>query len=164
LQSVPFWARVVEKVQQAHPSVPPLQFQPTAVRALIDWQVSDLLEQTRVNLRRQGIRSLRDVRTAPALLVAPSEEVRGLKNELERFLHERVYRHHRVMRMAYKGQRLLKALFEELGRHSDQLPERYQARIGPTPPTRVVCDYLAGMTDRYAQDEYLRLYQPYTPL
>ena len=90
--------------------------------------------------------------------------MRALKAELEVFLHERVYRHHRVMRMAHKGQRLLKTMFEELCSHPDQLPERYQSRTAQTPLPRVVCDYLAGMTDRFAQDEYLRLFQPYTPL
>ena len=163
LTRVPFWAQVVERIQQKHPLLPAHQMQPTAVRALIDWQVSDLLEQTRANLRRQGIRSLEDVRAAPRILVAPGEEVRAMKATLEEFLHERVYRHHRVMRMAHKGRRLLHMLFDELCRHPDQLSERYRSRAEKTSLPRVVCDYLAGMTDRFAQDEYLRLFQPYTP-
>lgn len=164
LNKVPFWTRVVEKIREAHPRLPILQFQPTAVRALIDWQVTDLLEQTRLRLRQAGIRTIADVRAAPGILVAPGEEVRSLKAELERFLHERVYRHHRVMRMANKGRRILHQLFEELSANPSLLPERYQARIGQAPVRQVVCDYLAGMTDRFAQDEYLRLFQPYTSL
>jgi dGTPase len=169
LAKVPFWAQVVERIRQGHPRLAQadgaaLQFQPTAVRALIDWQVSDLLEQTRGNLKRYGIGSLEDVRSAPATLVGPGAEVRALKVDLEDFLHERVYRHYRVMRMAHKARRILKALFEELCAHPDQLPERYQARTENNSVARVVCDFLAGMTDRYAQDEYLRLFQPYTPL
>ena len=62
------------------------------------------------------------------------------------------------------GQRLLRELFDELCLHPDQLPDRYQARTEQAPLPRVVCDYLAGMTDRYAQDEYLRLFQPYVPV
>jgi dGTPase len=164
LEEVPFWTRAVEKIRQKHPHLSPLQFQPTVVRALIDWQVSDLLEETRRNLRHAGIRSLEDVRAAPEVLVGTGAEVRMLKADLELFLHRRVYRHHRVMRMAYKGQRLIKALFEELCRHPDQLLERYQVRIPKFGLTRVVSDYLAGMSDRFAQDEYLGLFQPYTPL
>src|SRR5262249_49800445 len=110
------------------------------------------------------IGSVGDVRAAAILLVAPSPEMRALKAGLEEFLHQRVYRHHRVMRMAVKGSRFLRQLFEEYCRHPDQLPERYARRIGASSPQRVVCDYLAGMTDRYAQDEYLRLFQPYTPV
>ena len=51
---------------------------------------------------------------------------------------------------------------EEFCRSPEQLPERYARRARTGPPERTVCDYLAGMTDRYAQDEYLRMFQPYT--
>lgn len=164
LNDVPFWRQAVERVRARHAHVGPLQFQPTAVRALIDWQVSDLLEHTRQNLRKYKIASVEDVRRAGQLLVQPGPEVQALKSDLEKFLTERVYRHHRVMRMAHKGQRLLERLFEELSRHPEELPERYQARARQDSLPRTVCDYLAGMTDRYAQDEYLKLFQPYTPL
>jgi dGTPase len=164
LAEVPFWRQTVERVRAKHDILGPLQFQPTIVRALIDWQVTDLLDQTRRRLREEGIGSVAEVRAAGKVLVAPSPEMRTLKSGLESFLHERVYRHHRVMRMAVKGSRFLRQLFEEYCRHPAQLPERYSRRIGEFTKERVVCDYLAGMTDRYAQDEVLRLFQPYTPV
>jgi dGTPase len=164
LEGVAFWQQAVERVRKKHPHVGPLQFQPAVVRALIDWQVGDLLAHTRERLQAERIRSLEDVRACPRLLVAPGPEVRQLKLELEHFLHQRVYRHYRVMRMAVKGQRLVQALFAEFCRVPDLLPERYRQRTQREPVERVVCDYLAGMTDRYAQDEYLRLFQPYTPV
>jgi dGTPase len=164
LESVAFWQRAVERVRRKYAHIGPLQFQPAVVRALIDWQVTDLLAQTNEHLRREGIRSLEDVRACPRLLVGPGDEVRHLKAELEKFLHQRVYRHHRVMRMAVKGQRIVEALFAEFCRVPQLLPERYFQRSQAEPVQRVVCDYLAGMTDRYAQDEFLRLFQPYTPV
>jgi dGTPase len=162
LEQVEFWSRAVERVRQRHRDVKPEQFQPTVVRALIDWQVTDLLEHTRQRLRQGHIRAVADVRRAPEPLVGPGPEVRALKAGLEEFLHRRVYRHHRVMRMAGKGRRFLHALFEEFCRAPDQLPERYARRAQAGSLEQVVCDYLAGMTDRYAQDEYLRLFQPYS--
>ncbi len=172
LEEVEFWRRAVERVRQKYRTLAdasgsavtlaPLQFQPTVVRALIDWQVTDLLEHTRQRLRRERIRTVEDVRQASGLLVGPGPEVRALKSALEEFLHGRVYRHYRVMRMAAKGQRILRALFEEFCRSVDQLPERYERRARAGQVQRTVCDYLAGMTDRYAQDEYLRLFQPDT--
>jgi dGTPase len=162
LREVEFWRLAVERVRRQHPAVGPLQLQPTVVRALIDWQVSDLLEHTRERLRRGRIRSPEDVRAAGQVLVGPGPEVRRLKAGLEEFLRNRVYRHHRVMRMAAKGRRLLELLFAEFGRLPQLLPERYARRALAGPWQRTVCDYLAGMTDRYAQDEYLRLFQPYT--
>ena len=161
LEEVEFWRLTAERVRQRHGPLAPEQFQPAMIRALIDWQVSDLLEHTRAHLREHDVRSVADVRRAPELLAGPGPEVRRLKVRLEEFLRERVYRHHRVARMAHKGRRILQALFETYCRAPELLRERYAARARAEGVERTVCDYLAGMTDRYAQDEYLRLFQPY---
>jgi dGTPase len=162
LGEVPFWAEAVERVRKKHRQIRPEQFQPAVVRALIDWQVVDLLEQTRTNLRRERIRSLDDVRGAAQIVIANGAEVCRLKSELEQFLRTHVYRHYRVMRMANKGQRMLQMLFTEYCSHPEELPTRYAERARHNSLPQTVCDYLAGMTDRFAQDEYLRLFQPYT--
>ena len=86
--------------------------------------------------------------------------MKALKADLETFLHEQVYRHPRVMRMAYKGQRILADMFEEFSKHPRSLPTRYQQRAATSGLEQTICDYLAGMTDRYAEDEYMRLFQP----
>ena len=62
--------------------------------------------------------------------------------------------------MACKGQRILREMFAEFCLHPQTLPPRYQQRALAGDRQQTVCDYLAGMTDRYAQDEYLRLFQP----
>jgi dGTPase len=162
LQEVPFWEQTLQRVRHKHRNLGPLQLQPTMVRALIAWQVDDLLEHTRQRLRQENIRTVADVRRAHGLLVGPGPEVRALKTGLEGFLRRRVYHHWRVIRMGVKGQRMLRALFEEFCRTPEQLPERYARRALAGERERTVSDYLAGMTDRYAQDEYLRLFQPYT--
>jgi dGTPase len=160
LAEVPFWNLALERVRVEHRSIQPEQLQPTVIRKLIDWQVVDLLEATRQNLQAERIAVIADVRRCRRLIIAPSAEVKKLKAGLEAFLHEQVYRHYRVMRMAYKGQRMLRALFEEFCARPRQMPTRYQKRALAGDLTQTVCDYLAGMTDRYAQEEYLRLFQP----
>jgi dGTPase len=164
LKEVEFWRRTVEQVRQRHRQLGAEQFQPTVVRALINWQVSDLLEHTRRRIHEERIETIQDVRGHSGPLVGPGPEVQALKAKLEEFLHQSVYRHHRVLRMAAKGARILRSLFDEFCRKPELLPARYyrKAQAGPVP--RTVCDYLAGMTDRYAQDEYLRLFQPYASL
>lgn len=164
LAGVSFWQKAVERVKRQHANVPPLQVQPTVVRALIDWQVGDLLEQTRSRLRERCIRRVEDVRAAGEAIVGFSPGVHDLRAELEGFLHERVYRHYRVQRMANRGSRLLRELFDEFSAHPGQLPDRYRARAAEGPQPRAICDYLAGMTDRFAQEEHLRLFHPSTPV
>jgi dGTPase len=162
LREVELWRRVLEEVQRRHGDLRPEQFQPTMVRNLIDRLVRDLLENTLQRLRQQFIRDVAGVRNTSSLLVEPSPAMRALKAELEQFLGRRVYNHSRVQRMAVKGGRVIRQLFDEFCREPRLLPERYHRRIGEQRPERTVCDYVAGMTDRYAQDEFLRLFQPYT--
>jgi dGTPase len=166
LSDVRFWRKAVELVYNRHGELGPEKFQTNVVRTLINLQVADLLEQAERAIRRERIESLEDVRAFPGLLVVPSEEVRDLKAELEHFLHERVYAHHRVLRMAGKGAQILVDLFNRFTQEPRLLPPRYARRIGHPPEApvgeRVVCDYVAGMTDRYAQQEHLRLFHPYS--
>jgi dGTPase len=158
LADLDFWNLAIERVRAEHRSVRPEQFQPTVIRKLIDWQVVDLLETTRQNLKEQGIVTVADVRRAGRLLVAQGAEVKKLKAGLESFLHKQVYRHYRIMRMARKGQRMLRQMFEEFCAHPEQLPTRYQERAQEAGLKQTVCDYLAGMTDGYAQAEHGRLF------
>ncbi len=162
LLEVELWRRVLEEVRRQHGDLPPEQFQPTMIRYLIDWLVVDLLEHTLGRLRQERIGTVADVRNASPLLVEPSPAMRVLKAEMEQFLGRRVYNHSRVQRMAVKGGRIIRQLFDEFCRAPRLLPERYSRRIDGQQPERVVCDYVAGMTDRYAQDEFLRLFQPYS--
>jgi dGTPase len=160
VRTIPFWNRVEERVRERYRNLTPLNFQPTVVRALIDWQVTDLLENTQANLRHSRIASVEDVRRCPVLIAEPGPEVKKLKHELETFLRERVYQHYRVTRMVRKGQRMLRRMFEELIENPEQLPERYLIRAKQFTLERSVGDYLAGMTDRFAQEEYMRLFHP----
>jgi dGTPase len=162
LEGVAIWRRALEQVQQREGKLRPEQFQSTLVRTLINTQVTDLLEHTQQRLRQEQVRTVEDVRRHRGALVGPGPEMCGLKAELEDFLRRRVYQHYRVQRMAFKGRRVLQLLFAEFCRAPQLLPERYCRRTPIEGIERVVCDYLAGMTDRYALDEYLRLFQPYS--
>ena len=135
------------------------------------------LDDERPAATRPAIQATADVRACLEPVVGFSAELLARKAELERFLLERVYRHHRVVRMAEKGKTILRNLFAEFVGKPDLLPESYLARwVGAPdrvkwagPPSvvpveasleRVVADYLAGMTDRYARQEYVRLFHP----
>src|SRR5262249_29414847 len=122
-------------------------FRTAVVRELLAWQVTDLLEETLRRLEAANVRSVADVRSAAVMLVGFSPEVRQLKAGLERFLRERVYSHHRVLRMTANGKRVLQALFAEYVRSPQLLPEKHLRRwtgadalIGPPPPGWMVAN------------------------
>jgi dGTPase len=180
LTGLPFWDRAAERVRHHTPGLSGHPFRTAVVRELLAWQVTDLIDETARRLEAASIHSVDDVRSASGPLVGFSPEVRELKDGLERFLRERVYKHHRVLRMTANGKRILQALFAEYVKSPELLPEKHLRRwigadalIGPPPPgwvtagrqpvpglERVVGDYLAGMTDRFAQEEYRRLFLP----
>ena len=81
--------------------------------------------------------------------------------ELKKFLKKNLYNHHRVIRMSDKAGRLLKALFKVYSDEPQLLPPHIYAAMEDTGKERLICDYIAGMTDRFALDEYKKLFDPY---
>jgi dGTPase len=130
------------------------------IRHIIDGCVHDLLETTLANLREARAGSLEDVRGAGRRLVGYSAEMAARVKELKDFLLANMYRHYRVVRMGDKAGRILRDLFQTYAAEPLQLPPRYQRQIERDGLHRVVCDYIAGMTDRFALDEHRKLFDP----
>ena len=126
------------------------------VRRMINTLVVDMLEQTRANIQTHRPESLDDVRRCPPL-AAFSAEMLTQHRELKRFLFQNLYRHYKVVRMSEKAQRLLRELFVAFSGEPRLMPPEHLARADQD-PHRAVCDYIAGMTDRYAIREHRRIY------
>ena len=180
LEEVGMWRQQAERVRAQFPRLRSELFVRTVIRELIAWQVNDLIGETERRLYESRIAGIPVVRSHAAPLVTFSAEMLAYKAALENFLRQRVYRHARVLRMAAKGRRCLQALFHEMVRVPELLPIGHLWRweqapthvVRPERPAlsqpvvreprleRVVADYLAGMTDRFARQEYLRLFHP----
>jgi dGTPase len=130
------------------------------VRHIIDRCAQDLIETTLANLRDARADSLEAVRHAGRRLVGYSAEMAERVHELKDFLFANMYRHYRVVRMGDKAGRIVRDLFQTYAGEPLQLPPRYQRRIEKDGLHRVVCDYIAGMTDRFALDEHRKLFDP----
>jgi len=160
LRKIPMWKeahRQTAKKTRGRPSgIRRLQ----VIRRLIDWRVTELIRESERRIRRSGIRRPAEAQQHRERIIAFSAEMERLRAPLKRFLGERLYRHHRVVRMADKAHRLLTALFEAYLRKPEQLPDTTRRRMEKEDAHRVICDYLAGMTDRYAMEEYRKLFDP----
>ncbi len=132
-----------------------------SVRRLIDRMVNDVVEESRRRLKAAKVSSVEEVRRQHGPLVAFSDGMRERELGLRKFLFERMYRHHRVNRMTSKARRVVTALFEYFTREPDGLPAEWcdqTDKHDKRKTARVVADYIAGMTDRFALDEYGRLF------
>jgi len=130
-------------------------------KLLIDLMATDAIAAGQQAIQESGVASLDEVRVAPQRLIGLSAGLAPKVDELETFLLGRVYRHYRVARMMTKAKRFITLIFEAYRTNPDQLPPKYHAQAGTEGLPRAICDYIAGMTDRYAQDEYQRLYEPF---
>jgi len=132
-----------------------------AIRTLIGLEVTELLEETERRLQAVSVRSVQDIRHLSDQVVGFSARIEKHNRALKDYLYQELYRHYRVMRMAAKASRFIEELFTAYIAQPIQLPTEVQARISEEGLYRVVCDYIAGMTDRYALDEYRKLFEPY---
>ncbi len=130
------------------------------IRGLVGRQVTDLIQATNDFLEDRDVQSVDDVRALPFNVVTHSESMQAKNRELKDFLYKNLYRHWRVMRMASKARRFLTELFSLYVSETRLLPWQTQNRLKDEMLHRVVCDYIAGMTDRYALQEHQKLFDP----
>lgn len=165
LREVPLVGPIVREVEAAYGTLSRVKTVQEIVRRLIGAMVSDLLAESRKRLSDHAPRHADDVRRAPIPLVAFSEQMSEKNAALKAFLFHRMYRHYKVNRMASKARRVVAELFELFMAEPNCLPEQWQRTgndqpgdIDPTKQARLVADYIAGMTDRYAMLEHDRLF------
>jgi dGTPase len=128
---------------------------------LINFEVSDLIEETNKRIKTNEIKTLEEVRKAEENLTQFSQATRKLNSELRDFLFEKMYRHYRMIRMADKAKRIIKQLFGAYLEDSNQLPPAFRYRLKDEDKMQLICDYIAGMTDRFALQEYKKLFDPF---
>lgn len=161
LREVPLWHEHFQRVAERFPQAPPKVQWRLAVRGIIDSLVMDLCQETLNRIQTAKVASTEDVRQASQRLVSFGEAIGRSNSELKMFLLEHLYRHYRVVRMAEKARRVIQDLFRAYMDTPKQMPPSFFARLETEDNARVVCDYVAGMTDRYALDEHRKLFDPH---
>ena len=162
VETVPLIGPILTGVRADHPGLDDRLTRLEAVRRMIGAMVGDVLAQTRARAAAAGVASPADVRALGHALVAFSATMGQDLARLRAFLHERMYRHWRVNRTRSQARRLLAEMFDLFLAEPDVLPAEWferQRGLDAAARARVVCDYIAGMTDRYAIEEHRRLFQ-----
>ncbi|HEX7967234.1 MAG TPA: deoxyguanosinetriphosphate triphosphohydrolase [Stellaceae bacterium] len=166
LDAVPLVGPVFREVAACHPGLDEARLIHEAVRRLIDRMASDLIAETGRRLADSRVKSVADIRRLGTPVAGFSDAMRSHDRALKAFLFERMYRHYRVNRMASKARRIVQELFTLLLEEPQCLPTEWRLLAegkGKTDTARIVADYIAGMTDRYALDEHRRLFDRYAP-
>jgi dGTPase len=157
LLELPLWREAAARVRRRAAALTRDELRRAVLHELIDWQVSDLLEGTLQRLTEREIDTVADVRAAGPLIY-PDADLAEKKAELERFLHQRVYRHPLVMSGRRQAQAALRTMFDGFVAQPELLPPWGRDRATRDGLRRATADHLAGMTDRFARQEFSRLF------
>jgi len=155
-----------ETVSKMYPQLDGRRIINETVRRMINYLVVDLIETSRGRLHDSGVRSIDDVRNYPEPILMHSDVVAKESLELKQFLRRNLYEHYRVLRMSKKAERVISRMFQAFMEDYRILPTQYHepsAELSDNSENglaRIVADYIAGMTDRFAINEYRRLFEP----
>lgn len=154
LDKLTLWRRAREEAQGQTPGISGKMLKRRTTNALIGILINDLTLTSAARLREGGFRSAAEARNAPKLVIGHSGPVVAEKAELEDFLFRAFYRHYKINRATTKAKQMLAELFDAFVANPAMLPPDYYARCAIEGVHRAVCDYLAGMTDRFAVEEH----------
>lgn len=159
-EEVPLAADVFDSVARDYPGLEQSRTRCEAVRRLIGIWVGDLVRESERRIEKYKPASIDDVRQLPQSLVGFSDEMLVKAAQLRQFLHARMYRHWKVNRARSQARRIVQELFDVFLAEPDTLPPEWHARNSdePAKAARLICDYIAGMTDDFAIDEHRRLF------
>jgi dGTPase len=119
--------------------------------------VTDLIEHTTEAVRDAGVKSPEQVRAFPRRLVRFSETMEKQRHQLKEFLHSKLYFSPELMPEKEMAERIVTELFEFWMTHPTALPENYQEKFRQDSLPRIICDYMAGMTDNYILEQHQKL-------
>lgn len=159
---------ILAQVKKQWPDVSEHYIVQETIREMIGAMVHDVLDETKRRLAIVKPKSVEDIRKADQQMVAFSQSMYPMVEELRGFLYKRMYRHYTVNRIWLKVERIIPDLFNTFMKHYNLLPDHWQQRVEDAgglidniAQARIVCDYIAGMTDRYAIREHERLFDLY---
>jgi dGTPase len=161
LREIGLFAQHYDEVLRRYPDLPPRRAVYETLRRMINRVITDLIETSRARIAQAGIGSVDDVRRQPGALIAYSEAAAMQSLELKRFLRRALYAHEQVRRVTDGAMAVVRDLFASFMRDDGRLPPQYREKASAAPDAgvraRVIADYIAGMTDRYAYREHERL-------
>lgn len=161
LEDLDIWKNINSKICEKYATIDTERRKYLIIRSLIDMQVTDLIQETESRIKRLKVKSALEVKKLDKKTASFSREMLELRKPLRGLLMEKLYHHYRVIRMSDKARLFIKELFKVYVDNPRALPAWIQKGIPAQGARRVVADYIAGMTDRQALDEYKKLFDPY---
>lgn len=159
LEGIAIWEILTDHIKWRGPEMEEVA-RHKLIRQLIGMEVTDLATATDTRLKESNAQSPLDIQKLSYNVIGFSEEMSRRNRELKDFLYRKMYRHYRVVRMQVKAERIVEDIFNAYREEPSTLPDQFQAFIEQRGLERTICDYIAGMTDRYAIEEHQKFFNP----
>ncbi|MGB7877007.1 MAG: deoxyguanosinetriphosphate triphosphohydrolase [Anaerolineales bacterium] len=159
LEGLSLWEILTDQIKWRGPDIEEVA-RHKLIRQLIGMEVTDMVTTTNSRLKESSAQSPLELQKLSYNVIGFSEEMNRRNRELKDFLYNRMYRHYRVVRMQVKAERIVEEIFNAYQDEPSTLPRQFQAFIDQRGLERTICDYIAGMTDRYAIEEHQKLFDP----
>ncbi len=160
LEGIALWQTLKETFNWRGPLLDDIE-RHRMIRHLVGLLVTDMVQATDRRLKESGAKSPLDLQKLDYNVVGFSDDMRRRNRELKDFLYQNLYRHYRVVRMQVKAEQIIANLFHAYREEPAILPSQYQKLAQIRGLERTICDYIAGMTDRFAIEEHQRLFDPF---
>jgi len=160
LEGIALWQTIVQTFNWHGPFLQDLE-RHCMIRHLVGLMVTDMVQATDSRLKKSGAKTALEIQKLSYNVIGYSEDTQRRNRELKDFLYANLYRHYRVMRMQFKAEHIITDLFNTYRLEPLILPDHVQVWIPSRGLERTICDYIAGMTDRFAIEEHERLHDPY---
>jgi dGTPase len=161
LEDVTLWNEAKNLLKKRFSSLDSDALKHRGISTIISFLARDLTFHSSENIVKAGISTADDVRDFGRRMISFSDEMHEKNEELKKFLYNNMYCHYRVIRMEEKAKRIIVDLYDAYKTRPEQLPPGYFSKKDTEGLERVICDYIAGMTDRFALNEHKKLFDPH---
>jgi dGTPase len=159
LQGIELWDMVLEDFGSKTCNLDELK-RHQIIRELVGLEVNSMIYDSMERIQKSGVKTPMELQSLSYNVVGFDDPMKNRNRTLKDFLFTNMYRHYRVVRMQKKAERVLTELFNAYVQEPSMLPPQFQVLLESKGKSQTICDYLAGMTDRFAVDEYQRLFDP----
>ena len=160
LGDVPLASKALQEVLSLYPDLERTRLIHETVRRVISWMITDLVRESERRMTRHGPKSADDIRALAEPVIGFSEQLKEQNRVLQQFLSEHMYRHPKVQAIMLRARRIMRDLYTAYCEDASLLPPDWQGAELEDEDRRArkVCDFIAGMTDRYAMEQHHRLF------
>ena len=159
LKEIDYFNNLIKKVNKKFPNIDDNLLTYQMLRLSISEMINDIISNSLINIDKNQINTINDVKKHKGFLINMSDKMKNECSDIQSFLFDNVYSHKRLLQKRHDSEKIIFKLFKFFEKNFNQLPEDWLLKIKFEDKNRIICDYISGMTDRYASKLYKKIYE-----